>query len=253
MVGKGTLQHLAVFCLFRMGIVSFGVRVSIGLIPNVPISAVLCIVTHPETVFLMGFVRSSIPLCQPTRVHIRPRRIPHIPIQIRIARRKPGRIFGQPSADIWIVPSVEVPLQPGVVVEVAGGVAEDGVDRRGGLGIDLSEGLVDLVVGDRGHVGRGVVGRHVADGALPIRQRPEDVLRPAIVDRLVGQDLVDGRTPEVAVGEVGGRRAVEVEDGIVAVVGPEGVGGRSGPGAVGVEFLMDEAVVDVLLIGDGYG
>ena len=67
------------------------------------------------------------------------------------------------------------------------------------------------------------------------------------------KELVDGRAPEVAVGEVGGRGAVELEDGLVAVVDPEGVGGCSGRVTIGVELLVDKPVVCVVAVLDGLG
>ena len=53
-------------------------------------------------------------------------------------------------------------------------------------------------------------------------------------DLLVGEDLIDGRAPEVAVGEVRGCGAVELQRDLVAVVGEVGglraVGRRRRPG-----------------------
>lgn len=54
---------------------------------------------------------------------------------------------------------------------------------------------------------------------------PEDVFGAAAVDRLVGQELVDGVVPEVAVPKLGGRVAVEFQDGLVAGIDPEVAGG----------------------------
>jgi len=144
-------------------------------------------------------------------------------------------------------------LLAGVVVPHAAGVAEQGVDGRVGLAGDVAEGVVGLVVGNRGRVGGVVVSGQIADGAQIIGQRPEDVFDAAVVDRFVGQQLVDGIAPEVAVGEIGGRVAVELENGLVAVVDPEGVGGRAGAIAVGIEFLMDQAVEGVVDVVDGLG
>jgi hypothetical protein len=57
---------------------------------------------------------------------------------------------------------------------------------------------------------------------------PEDVFGAAVVGRFVGEELIHRRAPEVAVGEVGGRVAVELEDGLVAVVDPVvGFSGRT--------------------------
>ena len=89
--------------------------------------------------------------------------------------------------------------------------------------------------------------------ALPVGEGPEDVFGAAVVCGLVGEKLVDGRAPEIAVGEVGGRVAVELEDGLVAVVGPEGVGGRAGAVAVGIELLVDQAVEGAVFVVDGLG
>ena len=97
------------------------------------------------------------------------------------------------------------------------------------------------MVGDGGDVGGGVVGGHVADRALPVRQRPADVARAAGGHLLVGQDLVDRRSPEVAVGRSGGGAVGELEDWVVAVVGPELVGEAAGAGPVGVDAAADEA------------
>ena len=69
--------------------------------------------------------------------------------------------------------------------------------------MDLAEGLVDLVVGNGSHVGGSVVRRDVPHRSLPVGHGPADVGGAARGDLLVGQDLVDGRAPEVAVG--GGR------------------------------------------------
>ena len=88
---------------------------------------------------------------------------------------------------------------------------------------------------------------------LPVGEGPEDVFGAAVVCGLVGEELVDGRAPEVAVGEVGDRVAVELEDGLVGVVDPEGVGGRAGAVAVGIEFLVDQAVEGAVFVFDGLG
>lgn len=56
------------------------------------------------------------------------------------------------------------------------------------------------MVGDSGHVRCGIVGGYVANRPLPIAQRPVDVVRAAGGHQLVGQDLIDRRAPEVAVG-----------------------------------------------------
>ena len=76
-----------------------------------------------------------------------------------------------------------------------------------GLGGDVAEGVVDDVVGDVA-----VRVEEVADGAEVVGEGVEDFA----AGLLVGQDLVDGGAPEVAVGDRIG--FVDFEDDLVAVV-----------------------------------
>ena len=122
-------------------------------------------------------------------------------------------------------PPIEGILQAGVTVERPGGEAEQAIDRDVGLGSDVAEGVERAMVGDGGLVRGGVIGGQVADAAQVVAECPEDILRAAVVDHLVGHQLVRARTPEVAMGQVArfgivGRAGgvLEVEDDLVAVV-----------------------------------
>ena len=73
------------------------------------------------------------------------------------------------------------------------------------------------------------------------------------IDGFVGQDLVDGRTPEVAVGEVGGFVAVELEGDLAVLVREEGIDERRAAGcAVGVDRAADPAVEEVVGLIDRF-
>jgi hypothetical protein len=69
----------------------------------------------------------------------------------------------------------------------------------------------------------------------------------------VGEDLVYRRSPEVAVSEVGVGSAVELEDGLDAVVSEEVIAGGGSAGAVGVGMAAGPAVEYVVLVFDGFG
>ncbi len=119
------------------------------------------------------------------------------------------RVFAEPASQFRAVSSCAVVVQASVFVLVAGGVGEAVVDGGSGFIEDLAEGGVGAVV-DNGRVARGaVVGGQVAHGAQVVGQRPEHVAGSGQrIDLLVGQDLVDRRAVQVAVGQV----AVAVED-----------------------------------------
>ena len=89
-----------------------------------------------------------------------------------------------------------------------------------------------------------------------IRECPQYVLSPTVVDRFVSEDLIDGLPPEIAVREVRICKVtcaglVELEGNLVAVVDIDCLFYRCSPGrAVGVERAADEAVLVVVDIRD---
>ena len=156
----------------------------------------------------------------------------------------------------------------------AAGEAEEVVCGGVGLGDEAAEGVVGAVVGDGGGAGGVVVFGQVADGAEVVGEGPEDVaFNRDVVDLLVGEDLVDGVAPEVAVAELGRALGVvvELEDDLAdvvvgdggtvgeddvfggAVVDEVGVVEAEGAGAVGVDGAGDPAVEVVVGVLDDLG
>ena len=154
-----------------------------------------------------------------------------------------NRILAQPLARARIIPPVQVVLQPRVGVERTRGVEEERVDRRVALGRDVAKGIVLQVIHDGGRVGARVVLGQVLHRVLVVRQSPEHVLRPAVIHRLLGQEFIHRRTPEIAVAQVRCRGATrarvhEVQRHLVAVVGqhPAGIGRAV---AIGVQHFTE--------------
>lgn len=103
------------------------------------------------------------------------------------------------------------------------------------------------------YIRRFVLVAEVAGGALVVGVGPDDVAGGVEGgDVLIGQDLVDCWTPEVAVDEVRVGEAVELVDGLDAIVGEEGVYGRCAAGAVGIGAAVGPAVSDVVFVLDGF-
>ena len=159
---------------------------------------------------------------QSRRVANRGRFVRHISIQIRVASRKADGVLAEPSAYLGIIPPVEVVLEGGGVVEGAAGEGEEVVEGGVGFGEEVAVGVEGAVVGDGGLAGGGVALHQVADRAEVVGEWPEDVAgRGEGGDLFIGEDLVDGGAPEVAVGElrVALGVVVELQDNLADVVG----------------------------------
>ena len=147
------------------------------------------------------------------------RRVADVPIQVRIFALKVDGILTDPSACLCIIPAIEVVLEAGRLVEGSAREPEQ-VVYGGTLRDEVPECVVHAVGSDGGLAGGGVVLGEVADGAEVVSQSPQNVsLDEQIAHLLVGQDLVDGVPPKVAVGELGIslRIIVKLEDDLVSV------------------------------------
>ena len=115
---------------------------------RLPLSAgrQVCLRSFHQTQLDNGIRRFS------STVHTNPRRrrIPDIPIQIRVAGGEADRVFGQPAADGRIVPPVQVVLQVRLGVKRPGRVQKQALDARGRVGEDVAEGVVNDVL-DNGY------------------------------------------------------------------------------------------------------
>jgi hypothetical protein len=124
-------------------------------------------------------------------------------------------------------------LESRVAVKGAGGEAEKGGHGRIGLARHAPEGVVNDVVGDGCDAGFSVVKRQVADRVEVVGQGPQNRAGAVEFDLFVGQNLVDGGAPEVAVGDLA--LGADLENDLVAVVDEVGAGRLVRPLAVGID------------------
>ena len=171
--------------------------------------------------------------------------VSHVAVEVGVAGGEPGGVLGQESPGGGVVVAGPVVIQSGLGVEFAGGEPEAVAIGGDGLGDGVSEGVVVDAVQDRG--GGGADPRQGADRTESVGQIPVD--GAGAVEAC--QDLIDGRSVEVAAGD--GARGVEVGEDLDAVVGGEGADRGGGSCAVGVEGLGDPAVEGVVGVGGGLG
>ena len=67
---------------------------------------------------------------EPKRIRIIRRAITNVAAEVGVAGGEAEGVLAHPAADGWIVPPLVIVLQPGQLVEIAAGVAEDGVKVR---------------------------------------------------------------------------------------------------------------------------
>ena len=128
----------------------------------------------------------QLPPSQPRWIDRHRRLIPHIPIQIRIGRGEPHRIFTDPCSCLRIVPSIEIVLESRVGVEGPPGEAEQRADVRISLPAHLPKRVVNDVVDDGCDICFGIVIGQVADGVEMVGERPEDLSAAVRLDLLIG-------------------------------------------------------------------
>ena len=114
-------------------------------------------------------------------------------------------------------------MQAGIFVKQSPCIAENAIHSGVCLGFEISEGVVNPVIGNGCLIRAGIVACQVTHGIQVVGKRPQNILRPTVVDRLVGEDLIDRLPPEIAMREVAGRqvaraRLVELEGDLVVVV-----------------------------------
>ena len=79
--------------------------------------------------------------------------------------------------------------------------------------------------GGSGGVGAGIVGGQVAGGAEVVTERPDDIPGAAgRGDLLVCQQLIDGRSPQIPMGNIAGCCAVEFQGDLRAAIDEESLG-----------------------------
>lgn len=144
-------------------------------------------------------------------------------------------------------------METGGVVEEAAGKAEYFVNRVITLAYKIAKAVVLAVVRNGRDVGRRVMRGQILDRAEVVGDWPEDAASASQRGYgFIGQQLIHrGRVPEIAVSEVGGGGAVELEDDLTLLVGIESFGGVVLiDGAVIVEGAADELVVGVVGVAD---
>src|SRR6185369_7280674 len=144
-----------------------------------------------------------------TPIHVIRRLITNVAVQIGVACHEADRILANPSADLRIIKSCAVVLQPGASVELAG--SEAVAIEVGDVGTGRSARVPEAVEGDASLQGAGVV-RDAADRTEMIGEVPGDT---AGID--AGQELIDA--VEVDSAGLKSVTSIEVRPRILAQVG----------------------------------